>query len=105
MCFFHTLLMADCHLGDTACCVARGAKVRHVVVVSEMSRYEVFCLLDGFGFGSRRLDFARVVVVAAHEDEELGSERLICTADGEAVVEHDAENAVGVVLERNGAGD
>lgn len=76
---------------------------------AEVALEDGLCLLDGLFLGGhpdgRAMLFLAVIVVAAHEDEELRAGGLVRTFDADVGVEEDAQGALGVLLLGHGEGN
>lgn len=98
----HALLVADVVLRDAVLPKRGDGVAGRVAGDAEMALEEGPGLDDGLFLGRGGL---ALVVVAAHEDEELGSLGLVGAADVAVRVEEDAEGLFGVVLLGDAAGD
>ena len=104
VCLHHAVVVADVVLGDALPGEAGQGVAGRVGGDAEMALEKRLGLLDGVGLGRRR--GARVVVVAAHEDEQLGAGRLVrARGRGDVGVVEDAQRPLRVVLAADGAGD
>lgn len=98
----HALLVADVVLRDAVLAERGDGVAGRVAGDAEMALQQRLGLCDGFVRGGGR---AALVVVAAHEDEELGALGLVGPADVAVRVEEDAEGLFRVVLLGDAAGD
>jgi hypothetical protein len=71
---------------------------------AEMTLEQIASLGNGL-FLSRGGDIRTIVVVAAHEDEELGTSRLILGASLNVRIKEDTESVLRVKLRGHGVGD
>ena len=98
----HALVVADVVLRDAVLGELGDGVAGGVARDAELALKKGLGLADGFLFGGRGLV---VVVVAAHEDEELGSFGLLGAFDLDVGVEKYSEGVFRVVLGGDGARD
>ncbi|KAI6754290.1 hypothetical protein HG530_012804 [Fusarium avenaceum] len=104
VCVAQAILVADVVLRNTLLgeigCGVRWSIARD----AEMSLKEVTGLDNGLFF-SRRGDIGTIIVVTAHENEELGACGFILGACADVGIEEDAEGMLWVELRGHGVGD
>lgn len=105
----HGVLMAAVVLRDALAGEAGHGEAGRGLGDAEVALEDGLCLLDGLFLGRdadrRAVLLVAVVVVAAHEDEELRAGGFVSLSDANVGVEEDAQGALGVLLGGHGEGD
>lgn len=109
VCGGHGVLMTAVVLRDALASEPGHGEAGRGLGDAEVALEDGLCLLDGLFLGGhadgRAMFLLAVVVVAAHEDEELRAGGLVGAPDANVGVEEDAQGALGILLLGHGEGD